>query len=158
MYLHYLQEGRMSQTSSRSVLLGMVSSKIQLLKSKCKTNKRLFQWLTAGSILFSAAITLILGFDLPEHTSGQKNFALVLGMVLTLLNGWMALFDYKKLWLRQKSTLFGLYQLENELKFLSDSQQDQEKVEVLFNTYQRIWEKDGNEWINIHTIPANQND
>lgn len=79
-------------------------------------------------------------------------------MVLTLLNGWMALFDYKKLWLRQKSTLFGLYQLENELKFLSDSQQDQEKVEVLFNTYQRIWEKDGNEWINIHTIPANQND
>lgn len=158
MYLHYLQEGRMSQTSSRSVLLGMVSSKIQLLKSKCKTNKRLFQWLTAGSILFSAAITLILGFDLPEHTSGQKNFALVLGMVLTLLNGWMALFDYKKLWLRQKSTLFGLYQLENELKFLSDSQQDQEKVELLFNTYQRIWEKDGNEWINIHTIPANQND
>lgn len=148
----------MSQTSSRSVLLGMVSSKIQLLKSKCKTNKRIFQWLTAGSILFSAAITLILGFDLPEHISEQKNFALVLGMVLTLLNGWMALFDYKKLWLRQKSTLFGLYQLENELTFLNDSLQDKEKVEALFNTYQRIWEKDGNEWINIHTITSSEND
>ncbi|AJI85822.1 hypothetical protein CH54_2096 [Yersinia rochesterensis] len=147
----------MSQASPRSVLLGMVSSKIQLLKSKCKTNKRFFQWLTASSILFSAAITLILGFDLPEHTLGQKNFALVLGMLLTLLNGWMALFDYKKLWLRQKSTLFGLYQLENELNFLSDSQHDQEKVEALFNIYQRIWEKGGNEWISIHTTPTNEN-
>lgn len=147
----------MSQASSRSILLGMVRGKIQLLKSKCKKNKRFFQWLTAGSIVFSAAITLILGFDLPEHTLVQKNFALVLAMVLTLLNGWMAVFDYKKLWLRQKSTLFGLYQLENELMFLNDSQQDQEKVDNLFKNYQIIWEKDGNEWINIHAVTANEN-
>ncbi|ACX86496.1 DUF4231 domain-containing protein [Pectobacterium brasiliense] len=147
----------MSGDSPRAVLLGMVSNKITHLKLKCNANKRRFQWLTAGSIIFSAAITLTLGFDLPEHVSGQKNTALVIGMVLTLINGWLAIFDYKKLWIRQKSTLFGLYQLENELNFLTESPQDQERVEILFKSYQALWEKDGNEWANIQNTSAPDN-
>lgn len=150
-------EGSMSGDSPRAVLLGMVSNKITHLKLKCNANKRRFQWLTAGSIIFSAAITLTLGFDLPEHVSGQKNTALVIGMVLTLINGWLAIFDYKKLWIRQKSTLFGLYQLENELNFLTESPQDQERVEILFKSYQALWEKDGNEWANIQNTSAPDN-
>lgn len=147
----------MTGDSQRSVLLGMVSNKITFLKPKCNTNKRRFQWLTAGSIIFSAAITLTLGFDLPEHVAGQKNTALIFGMALTLINGWLAIFDYKKLWIRQKSTLFGLYQLENELNFLNESSQDQERVEVLFKSYQSLWEKDGNEWANILNTSAPDN-
>lgn len=147
----------MSDNSLRAVLLKMVIGKITPLKLKCRANKRWFQWLTAGSIIFSAAITLTLGFDLPEHVLGQKNIALVFGMALTLINGWLAIFDYKKLWIRQKSTLFGLYQLENELNFLTDSPHDQEKVKVLFKTYQELWEKDGNEWANIQKTPTPDN-
>lgn len=150
-------EDRMSGDSSRAILLSMVSNKITPLKRKCHANKRLFQWLTAGSIIFSAAITLTLGFDLPEYVSGQKNTALVFGMVLTLINGWLAIFDYKKLWIRQKSTLFGLYQLENELNFLTESPQDQERVKILFKSYQTLWEKDGNEWANIQNTSAPDN-
>lgn len=78
-------------------------------------------------------------------------------MALTLINGWLAIFDYKKLWIRQKSTLFGLYQLENELNFLSESPQDQERVEILFKSYQTLWEKDGNEWSNIQNTSAPDN-
>ncbi|MDU6411282.1 MAG: SLATT domain-containing protein [Yersiniaceae bacterium] len=147
----------MSEDSTRTVLLGMVDNKIIPLKLKCRANKRRFQWLTAGSIIFSAAITLTLGFDLPEHVSGQKNTALVFGMALTLINGWLAIFDYKKLWIRQKSTLFGLYQLENELKFLTESPQDQERVKILFESYQALWQKDGNEWVNIQNTSAPEN-
>lgn len=151
-------EDVMSGDSSRAVLLSMVRNKITPLKLKCHRNKRHFQWLTAGSIIFSAAITLTLGFDLPEHIPGQKNTALVFGMVLTLINGWLAIFDYKRLWIRQKSTLFGLYQLENELNFLTDSPQDQVRVDFLFKSYQELWERDGNEWANIQntTDPDNK--
>ncbi|WP_413676182.1 SLATT domain-containing protein [Pantoea dispersa] len=147
----------MSGDSARAVLLSMVSNKITPLKRKCRANKRRFQWLTAGSIIFSAAITLTLGLDLPENVSEQKNTALLFGMALTLINGWLAIFDYKKLWIRQKSTLFGLYQLENELNFLSESPQDQERVEILFKSYQTLWEKDGNEWSNIQNTSAPDN-
>jgi hypothetical protein len=150
-------EVHMSIDTPRAVLLGMVSNKIIPLKLKCNKNKRRFQWLTAGSIIFSAAITLTLGFDLPEYVTGQKNTALIFSMVLTLINGWLATFDYKKLWIRQKSTLFGLYQLENELKFLTESPQDQERVENLFKSYQVLWEKDGNEWASIQNISAPDN-
>ncbi len=64
------------------------------------------------------------------------------------------MFDYKKLWTRQKSTLLDLYQLRNELGFrLSNASQDDDiNVADLFTRYQDIWERDGSEWRNIiHT-------
>lgn len=141
----------MVQLSAYSVLLGMVSEKITFIKIKCRRNKLLFQLLTGSSIFLSASITFTLGFDFPEHASTQKNIALALGLLLTFTSGWMAVFDYKKLWMRQKLTLFSLYQIENELKFLSTAEQDKMKIENLFMTYQSIWNKDGDEWVSIYS-------
>lgn len=146
----------MSSSTARRVLLEMVNDKIVSIKSKSRRNKFFFQFFTAGSILLGSAITLTLGFDFTDHIPDQKNIALSLGLLLTLLNSWMAVFDYKKLWLRQKVTLFGLYQLENELKFLSDTDQDHPKVEALFKTYQSIWQKDGEEWLSIYSSPLEE--
>ena len=141
----------MTQNSERIILLGMVSEKIAKIKPKCKKNKRIFQVVTAGSIAFSAAITVIVGLELPEHAAAQKNIALILGLVLTLINGWMAVFDYKKLWMRQKSTLFGLYHIENELKILSDAEENLPRVKELFKSYQSVWERDSSDWAHIYS-------
>ena len=62
-------------------------------------------------------------------------------------------FDYKKLWMRQKSTLLDLYQLMNELRY-RESIKDYESVVTLFDKYQTIWEKDSNEWRKILTSSA----
>ena len=144
----------MTQNSERITLLEMVNEKITKLKPKCKRNKRIFQGVTAGSIAFSAAITVTVGLDLPEHAVAQKNAALVLGLVLTLVNGWMAVFDYKKLWMRQKSTLFGLYHIENELKIINDSAESSPRVKELFKSYQSVWEKDTSDWAHIYTAAS----
>jgi hypothetical protein len=141
----------MTHSSERTILLEMVSDKIISIKPKCRRNKCFFQLLTAGSILFSATITLMVGIDWPNHAAIQKNIALFLGLMLTLINGWMAVFDFKKLWMRQKSTLFGLYLIENELKILNDNDEHQERVKELFKTYQSVWEKDGREWAHIYS-------
>lgn len=141
----------MTHSPERTILLEMVSEKIATIKPKCINNKRLFQWLTAGSIVFSAAITLTVGIDWPDHAATQKNIALLLGLLLTLINGWMAVFDFKKLWMRQKSTLFGLYLIENELKILNDSDEHKPRVRELFKAYQSVWERDGSEWAHIYS-------
>lgn len=146
----------MTPNSKRTILMGMVEEKIDKVKPKCKKNKRIFQTVTAGSIGFSAAITAILGLDWPEHTVTQKNVALALGLILTIVNGWMAVFDYKKLWMRQKSTLFGLYNIQNELKLLGDSDEDFLRVKELFNSYQIVWEKDASEWAQIYSSTTDE--
>jgi len=144
----------MTNKSERTILLEMISEKIIKLKPKCRSNKLFFQWITAGSIAFSAAITVTVGLDLPGHTVAQKNIALCLGLVLTLVNGWMVVFDYKKLYVRQKSTLFGLYRIENELRILKDGEEHLPRVRELFKNYQSVWEQDTDNWAQIYSAAS----
>ena len=139
----------MTSNTARTILMDMVDTKITTIKAKCKRNKRFFQFFTAGSIILSASITVVVGLEWPNHAAIQKNIALIMGVSLTLINGWVAIFDFKKLWMRQKNTLFGLYLIDNELKILTDSDEDKLRVKELFNAYQAVWEKDGSEWANI---------
>lgn len=103
---------------------------------------------------------MTLGFKLEGLTHVQQNIALFLGALLTVVNGWAAVFDYRKLWVRQKSTLLELYHLRNELSFkLSIDDTSDESAATLFEQYQEIWERDSNEWKNIiyKTQAAKQN-
>lgn len=142
----------MSQQLSDKILVDMINSGIVCLKNKTQKNKRRFQVFTGLSILFGAAITLTLGLDLPDFPKVQKNVALTLGVCLTIVNSWLAIFDYKKLWMRQKVTLLGLYQLKNQLMYLKESSLGctQKNLDELFQQYQDIWEKDSSEWLSIH--------
>ena len=65
-----------------------------------------------------------------------------------ITNGWSTLFNYKKLWFRQKSTLLDLYQLKNELGYRKSRKMSIDSDE-LYSKYLMIWEKDSNEWRNI---------
>jgi len=126
-----------------------ISKSINTLKSKVSSHKKKTSWVNGTSISLGVLVTLTLGIDVAEANEQiQKNLALILGGLLTIVNGWNALFDYKKLWVRQKSTLLDLYQLQNELGYRK-SKEDHVEVDDLFDKYQRIWEKDSNEWRNI---------
>lgn len=144
----------MSQNPPFEYLEKELSKSIDTLKSKTKSNKRKTYICNAISIFAAAAITLCLGLDLKDGDAQlQKNIALVLAFILTVINSWIAVFDYKKLWMRQKSTLLDLYQLMNELRY-RESIKDYESVVTLFDKYQTIWEKDSNEWRKILTSSA----
>lgn len=126
-----------------------VSKSIKTLKSKVSSHKKKTSWVNGTSISLGVLVTLTLGIDVAETNEQiQKNLALILGGLLTIVNGWNALFDYKKLWVKQKSTLLDLYQLQNELGYRK-SKEGYVDVDDLFDKYQRTWEKDSNEWRSI---------
>lgn len=126
-----------------------ISKSIQTLKTKVASHKKKTSWVNVFLISFGVLITLTLGMDVAESNEQiQKNLALIFGGLLTIVNGWNALFDYKKLWVRQKSTLLDLYQLQNELGYRK-SKEECVEVDDLFERYQRVWEKDSNEWRSI---------
>jgi len=141
----------MSRKNKINLLSYIVDLKIEKIKKKSQRNKLIFQILTASSIVFSASIALITGWDWHKHIAAQKNTTLIIGVILTIINGWVAIFDYKKLWVRQKSTLFSLYQLQNELIFFSEDDIKTEKLNEIFEKYQLIWVRDTNNWRSIYT-------
>lgn len=140
----------------QTYLLQEVEKNIKTLKIKVNSQKKNTKRIQFLSIGLGAAITLTLGLSFESIESQQQNIALLLSALLTAVNGWCAIFDYKKLWHRQKSTLLDLYQLKNEILFtMSLEQQHQGKWDDLFKRYQIIWEENGTEWRSIvRTIPT----
>ena len=143
----------MEPQNSPTFLAHEIDENIKKLKKKVRKQKGKTTFFNGLSIVLGALITVTLGIKATGFEEIQKNIALVLGALLTIINGWNAMFDYKKLWTRQKSTLLDLYQLRNELRFrLAQCSVEVIDVTDLFSRYQDIWERDGNEWRNIiHT-------
>lgn len=139
----------MPESPESNYFFGEVERNINTLKAKVKKHKRKAYWINGLSIALGALITLILGLDVAEkYTVLQKNVALFAGAALTIVNGWNAFSNYRKLWTRQKSTLLDLYQLKNELGYRMASSEEH-TFDDLFEKYQRVWEKDSNEWRDI---------
>ncbi|MCJ8314890.1 MAG: DUF4231 domain-containing protein [Saccharospirillaceae bacterium] len=134
-----------------SFLSSEVDKNIKIIKNKQKYNKNLTGLTGILTVILSSAITLILGLDIEAFIDYQKNIALFLGSILTITNGWIMIFDYKKLWIRQKNTLLSLYQIKNKIGYtkacISLTKVD---VDKLFSEYLDIWDKDSREWERIH--------
>lgn len=141
----------MEPINTDTFLLSEVESSIATLKSKVDCLKRKTKIINILTLSLGALITATLGLTLDGYQELQRNLALCLGVILTAVNGWSVIFDYKKLWIRQKSTLLNLYQLKNDIRFSqSAGLMSHDRQLELFERYQSIWEDNGSEWRNIN--------
>jgi hypothetical protein len=149
-------EGSIIDPSYRQCLIFLteqIDFNIEKIKPKVKGNKDKTSAINLSTVALSALITLTLALEIKEFEIIQKNIALVLGALLTVFNGWTLLFDYKKLWVRQKKTLLSLYQIKNEIGYLQAKGKDEIKsLDTLFDRYLELWERDSTEWITIHKV------
>ena len=67
-----------------------------------------------------------------------------------------AAFNYKNLWIRHKTTLLSLYQLQNELSYLVARAKIFD-LDELFEKYQKTWEQDSSDWLKIVRQKVNEN-
>lgn len=141
----------MEELDSLTYLKSETEKNIKIIKAKVNKNKQKIFVINVLSLTFSALITLTLGLEIKGSEIFQKNIALILGALLTIVNGINLLFNYKKLWIRQRKTLLNLYQLENKINFLFSSKSfSNNAVEELFNEYLLIWDNDSSDWLNIY--------
>lgn len=144
----------MTDNTQISFLKGEVDNSIATLKLKSQKNKLKTSVVNGLTILFGALITLTLGLDVSvDYVTYQKNLALIFGALLTIINSWNAIFDYKKLWIRQKTTLLRLYQIRSKLDYRLTNNDDFD----LFEEYLSIWDKDSEEWTSIVRSRPNTN-
>jgi hypothetical protein len=132
--------------SQLNYLKDEVDKNILILKKKSNNQKLKTQIFTGSSIILSSLITLVLALEIADFETIQKNVALLIGALLVIVNSWYAFFDYKKLWLRQKTTLLSLYQLKNQINYQLAKNSECIEIDDLFQQYFSIWQRDGNEW------------
>ncbi|WP_140248029.1 SLATT domain-containing protein, partial [Vibrio parahaemolyticus] len=85
----------MEQQSSSSYLLQEINTNIEVLKKKVQSQKSKTKLFNGLTMVLGALITLTLGIKATGAEELQKNFALALSALLTVINGWNTMFDYK---------------------------------------------------------------
>ncbi len=120
-------------------------------KKKADQNTRRTYTISGASASLGALVTIALGLQLPEQATLLKNFALVCGALIAIVNTVQSVFAYRDLWLKQKGTLLQFYSLRNQIEFYKAGLEEAdevnpERVAQLFEAYQRVWQEDSAEW------------
>jgi hypothetical protein len=138
--------------------LDYLQEQIQLaiakFKKKADQNKRRTYTVSVASASLGALVTIALGLQLPEQATLLKNFALICGALIAIVNTVQSVFAYRDLWLKQKGTLLQFYSLRNQIEFYKAGLEETdeispERVAQLFEAYQRIWQEDSAEWLRL---------
>ena len=70
-----------------------------------------------SSVVLGALVTIALGLQITSLATELKNFALICGALISVVNRIESVIGYRALWIKQKLTLSQLYALRNEIDF-----------------------------------------
>jgi hypothetical protein len=107
-----------------------------------------------SSVLFSAAITVILGLNNAENTSVLFiNIALILGSAVTIINTVDAFYGFSSLWIKNTVTLAKLRELRRKVEFYGAGREDEDisegELSKFLEEFQQILKDDINQWLRI---------
>ena len=131
-----------------------VAKGIKMMKTKGDLNKSRSFAVSMSSVTLGALVTIALGLQISALAVELKNFALVCGALISVVNAVDSIIGFRALWIKQKVTLSQLYDLRNEINFykagLEENDQIRDKhVSKLFEKYQTIWQDASNEWLRL---------
>jgi len=131
-----------------------IAKGIKNMKSKGDQNKSRTFAVRMSSALLGALVTVALGLQITSLTTELKNFALICGALISVVNAIDSVVGYRALWVKQKLTLSQLYTLRNEIDFYKAGLEekdtiDERKVQEFFEKYQSIWETASSEWLRL---------
>ncbi|PWH17418.1 MAG: hypothetical protein DDG60_02190 [Anaerolineae bacterium] len=144
----------MQQREKLKYLEGEIAKGINKMKLKGDQNKSRTFIVRISSALLGAFVTIALGLQTTSLTTELKNFALICGALISVVNTLDSIAGYRALWVKQKLTLSQLYTLRNEIEFYKAGLEendtvDEAKVQEFFAKYQSIWETASNEWLRL---------
>ena len=125
-----------------------VDEKILKMKGKVKNTKRKANILKLLSLFFAALTTILVG--LSNGRVNLSTYSLITSALLTLVVGLESHFSYQEQWARQKWTLLKLYQIQNKIRLLNESDRtNQDIINIYISDYLSIWDMDLSRWEKI---------
>lgn len=135
-------------------LLNEVDEKILKMKEKVKMTKWKANLLKLLSLSFAALTTILVGVS-----NGHVNLStlsLITSALLTLTIGLESHFSYQEQWARQKWTLLKLYQIQNKLRLMKETEKlSPDIIDQYIGDYLSIWDMDLARWEKIKSQEKN---
>ncbi|EMM7668490.1 DUF4231 domain-containing protein [Enterobacter bugandensis] len=125
-----------------------VDEKILKMKDKVKITKRKANILKLLALFFAALTTILVGIS--NGHINLSTYSLITSTLLTLVVGLESHFSYQEQWTRQKWTLLKLYQIQNKIRLLNESDRtNQDIIDIYISDYLSIWDMDLSRWEKI---------
>lgn len=134
-------------------LKNKISESKEDIKKKKRQYKRKASIIKVITLIFSTAITILLGIKIDSSGEHLASIAFIIGALVTLLNALEPFFNFRSLWVEHEDSLYKLYILEDELNFyLTGKSPEDLSIEVLqsfCDKYNMIWNGLSKKWINL---------
>ncbi|EPG5004397.1 SLATT domain-containing protein [Klebsiella oxytoca] len=125
-----------------------VDEKILKMKDKVKITKRKANILKLLALFFAALTTILVGIS--NGHINLSTYSLITSTLLTLVVGLESHFSYQEQWTRQKWTLLKLYQIQNKIRLLNESDRtNQDIIDIYISDYLSIWDMVLSRWEKI---------
>ena len=146
----------MREESKLQVIEQELDSLIHVFGSKRNGNKKKALVTRMSVIGFSGAIPILLGLEkIGGPDSLLNNFALVLGVLVTVIIAYEGFFDHRSLWIRMTLTLARLRDLQLDLKFqragLNGADPDDAILLDFRERIEEILNADLQQWVQLRT-------
>ncbi len=132
-YENLLKVDNKNIDEQKKYFLQLLTTKIDQIEDKEVKNEKYFRFLKVTTLIISSVLSLILGTK--DLTIPFKNdWALLLSVIISLLTGLLAFFNFEKLWLRYKVILNNLKELRYEYAhylYKTDKSGDNDKKEMM---------------------------
>jgi hypothetical protein len=129
-------------------LLARIDRGIAYAKAKRKHLRRASAAIRVGSLVLSAAATIILGLQDLDFWTGL-GFALI--SVATVVNTLEPFFAWRARWVLMEETQYRFHRLHDEVSYYLAATQanqiQQARVRAMFDEYQEIWARLGEGWL-----------
>ena len=143
------------------LLSRLIDTSIGRVRTKRNYNKFRASLLHASTVVGSALVTIFLGLRLETAALDLKQAAFVLGAVITVLNAFEPYFNFRSLWIEHDEALADLYQLREDLDFLTagsaaDAEDFTAALDELKERHAAIWSRLSRKWLQFRRRAAGE--
>jgi hypothetical protein len=131
-----------------------IDKRINSFRERRKENRKSTIRLKVVSLSVASLTTILLGLNglNPSSKIIFQNVAFTLSAVTTLLTAWDTFFNYRGLWIKYTTTLNELYELKDNLDYLSTGEKGNistEDLDKLYQRYQSILNETNATWVEL---------
>ncbi len=146
----------MKTNEKLEILKAEINERITYLMQKRFFNRRKAFRLKILSVSFAAMITVLLGLQgIGQVETILKNFALMLGASITVVNAYEAFYDHRSLWINQTVTLSLLQNLKRDIDFYASGIESTEieirQLEEFKERYNNILQDHLRDWLKLRS-------
>ncbi len=137
-----------------------VQSSIENTQGKARFNKRRATFIKLASLVISALVTVLIGWNSAGLEIWLNNIALAGAATVTLLSALEPFFNYRALWVEHEEAAWRFYAVQDDIEFYLSGKEIADVDDVQLDEYhariRRTWDELSQRWLSFRRGEMNK--